>query len=41
VNEGCSWNAEKIPELTFDIDEELLACCIDWQKVFCCVNWTK
>jgi hypothetical protein len=31
----------KIPELTFDIDEELLACCIDWQKVFCCVNWTK
>jgi len=24
----------KIPEWTFDLDEELLACCINWQKVF-------
>jgi hypothetical protein len=26
---------------TVDIDEELCACFIDWQKAFDGVNWTK
>jgi hypothetical protein len=30
-----------ISELTLDIDEELCACFIDWQKAFDLVNWTK
>jgi hypothetical protein len=28
-------------ERTLDIDEELCACFIDWQKAFDRVNWTK
>jgi hypothetical protein len=28
-------------EQTLDIDEELCACCLDWQKAFDHVNWTK
>ena len=31
----------KISERTLDIDEELCACFIDWQKAFYSVNWTK
>jgi len=27
--------------MTLDIDEELCACFIVWQKVFDFVNWTK
>jgi hypothetical protein len=30
-----------ISERTLDIDEELCACFIDWQKAFDHVNWTK
>jgi hypothetical protein len=30
-----------ISERTLDIDEELCACFIDWQKAFDYVNWTK
>jgi hypothetical protein len=30
-----------ILEQTLDIDEELCACFIDWQKAFDCVSWTK
>lgn len=30
-----------ISEQTLDIEEELCACYIDWQKVFVRVNWTK
>jgi hypothetical protein len=30
-----------ISERTLDIDEELCACFIDWQKAFDRVNWTK
>jgi hypothetical protein len=30
-----------ISEQTFEIDEELSACFIDWQKAFDQVNWTK
>jgi hypothetical protein len=30
-----------ISEGTLDIDEELCACFIDWQKAFDRVNWTK
>jgi hypothetical protein len=30
-----------ISEQTLDIDEELWACFIDWQKAFDCLNWTK
>jgi hypothetical protein len=30
-----------ISEQTLDIDEELCACFIDWQKAFGHVNWTK
>jgi hypothetical protein len=30
-----------ISEQTVDIDEELCACFIDWQKAFDHVNWTK
>jgi hypothetical protein len=30
-----------ITERTLDIDEELCACFIDWQKAFDRVNWTK
>jgi hypothetical protein len=30
-----------ISERTLDIDDELCACFIDWQKAFDCVNWTK
>jgi hypothetical protein len=30
-----------ISKQTLDIDGELCACFIDWQKVFDCVDWTK
>jgi hypothetical protein len=30
-----------ISERTLDIDEELCACLMDWQKAFDRVNWTK
>jgi hypothetical protein len=30
-----------ISERTLDIDEELCACFLDWQKAFDRVNWTK
>jgi hypothetical protein len=30
-----------ISEWTLDIDEELCACFIDWQKAFDHVNWTE
>jgi hypothetical protein len=30
-----------IAERTFEIDEELCVCFIDWQKAFDRVNWTK
>jgi hypothetical protein len=30
-----------ISEWTLDIDEDLCACFIDWQKAFDHVNWTK
>jgi hypothetical protein len=30
-----------ISERDLDIDEELCACFIDWQKAFDRVNWTK
>jgi hypothetical protein len=30
-----------ISECTLDIDEEMCACFIDWQKAFNGVNWTK
>ena len=30
-----------IAERTFEIDEELCICFIDWQKAFDRVNWTK
>jgi hypothetical protein len=31
----------RISEQTLDIDEELCACFIDWQKAFDHVSWTK
>jgi len=31
----------KISERTLDIDEELCACNIEWQKAFDSVNWVK
>jgi hypothetical protein len=30
-----------IPERTLDVDEEVAACFIDWQKAFDRLNWTK
>jgi hypothetical protein len=30
-----------IAERTFEIDEELCVCSIDWQTAFDRVNWTK
>jgi hypothetical protein len=30
-----------ISERILDIDEELCACFIDWQKAFDRINWTK
>jgi hypothetical protein len=30
-----------ISKRTFDLDEELSACVIDWQKAFGRVNWSK
>jgi hypothetical protein len=30
-----------IPERTLEIDEELCACFIDWQKAFDSVKWNK
>jgi len=30
-----------ISEQTFNTDEKLCACTIDWHKKFDCVNWTK
>jgi len=30
-----------ISERTLDIDEELCACFIEWQKIFDLVNWTN
>jgi hypothetical protein len=36
------WDSERIiSERTLDIDEELCACFIDWQKALGRVNWTK
>ena len=30
-----------ISEQTLDINKELCACCVDWQKALEQVNWTK
>jgi hypothetical protein len=34
-------DAGKISDQTLDIEEELYACFMDWQKAFDRVNWTK
>ena len=34
-------DAGKISNQTLDIEEELYACFMDWQKAFDCVNWAK
>jgi hypothetical protein len=34
-------DAGKISDQTLDIEEELYACFMEWQKAFDRVNWTK
>jgi hypothetical protein len=38
---NASWMLIIISEQTLDIDEELCAGIIDWQKAFDCIKWIK
>jgi hypothetical protein len=40
-NKGCNWDAENNIRMNLEIDEELNACFIDWQKASDRVKWTK